>query len=361
MLHYLFFSLLFFSIVLQADLLKKSTAHQNHSNRSTKQPDSSNSRAYFPQESIWYKDISTAAIDPHSDQIIQGLEDAGGWGNGNIFQIDFSFKVLRIDSDVPKRSFIPTEDFFEPDCDIASIPVPSVGSIEGNPGYECTDDGDCHLIVADFKHQKLYEMWRANITGGTFYGGCLAVWEMTVNYPPSGRGEECTSADAAGLPIAPLLFNADEVSAGEIKHAIRFILPNDRIRHGYYVHPATHSTGATGGGVNTPPYGARFRLKANFDMNRLPSEAARTVARALQKYGMFLADGGNIALTAENDMYTTAKWNGLLGSRDLDVIKVSDFEMVEAGDRIPYNGDCVRSEIQKEVFPPVAVFLLLLL
>jgi len=299
-------------------------------------------KSYFPKGAIWYQDISKAPADPESAAIIRGLNNLGGWGNGNIFQIDFSLKILDLEKSIEPRSFIATEDFYEPDCDYVPVPVPPGGSIEGNPSYECADDGDCHLIVADWKNGKLYEMWRANITPSEFYGGCLAVWDMNRVYPPSGRGEQCTSADAAGYPIAPLLFNADEVAAGHIDHALRFILPNPRIQNGVYVHPATHSTGATGGDSDTPPYGARFRLKADFDMSRLPSEAARTVAKALQQYGMFLADGGDIAMTAESDRYTTAKWEGLLGSRDLQAIEVTDFEMIEAGERIPYTGNCQR-------------------
>ncbi len=297
---------------------------------------------YFPKDSVWYQDISNEALDTQSDAVISWLDNAGGWGNSNIFQIDFSIKVLNLNTTVVKKDFVETDDFWDPDCDHLTIPIPDSGSIEGNPGYECVDDGDCHLIVADWDEKILYEMWRANIEGGTFYGGCMAVWDMTMTYPPAGRGEQCTSADAAGYPISPLLFNADEVAAGEIKHALRFILPNERIQNGVYVHPATHSTNATSGGSDAPPYGTRLRLKANFDMNRLPNEAARVVARALQKYGMFLADGGNIALTAESDQYTNAKWAGLLEARDLESIKVTDFEMIEAGARIPYTGDCQR-------------------
>ena len=82
----------------------------------------------------------------------------------------------------------------------------------------------------------------------------LAVWDLNRVYPASGRGEQCTSADAAGLPIAPLLFNADEIAAGNINHAIRFILPNPRMRADVYVHPATHA-GAPRGPVDAPPYG----------------------------------------------------------------------------------------------------------
>jgi len=165
--------------------------------------------------------------------------------------------------------------------------------------------------------RRLYEMWRANITAAGFNGGCLAVWDTARVPPPNGRGEQCTSADAAGLPIAPLLFSADEVAAGSIDHAIRFILPNARIRARTYVHPATHATGATTGPATAPPYGARLRLRADYPLASLPNEGARVVARALQRYGMILADGGNVALTAQSDRFTRAKWIGLLGSRDL--------------------------------------------
>ena len=67
------------------------------------------------------------------------------------------------------------------------------------------------------------------------------------------------------------------------------------------------------------------------------------MARAMQRYGMLLADGGNVALTAQSDRYTTAKWSFLLGARDLDSLKPSDFEMVAAGPRIPLTYDCVRN------------------
>lgn len=73
------------------------------------------------------------------------------------------------------------------------------------------------------------------------------------------------------------------------------------------------------------------------------AQAARVVARAMQRYGMLLADGGRVALTAQSDRFTRAKWAGLLGSRDLQALQPRDFEMVEAGERIPLTNDCVRN------------------
>ena len=299
------------------------------------------SSAYFPAEAVWYRDVSSAALDPQSAAVIANL-DRAGWGLGRM-QIDFSIEVLSADASTPLRSFTPTEDFFEPDCDLAPVPVPAGGALEGEQGYECRGDGDCHLIVADRARMKLFEMWRADIRGDSFRGGCLAVWDMTRVYPSSGRGEQCTSADAAGYPIAPLLFDADEVAAGRIDHAIRFILPNATIRAREYVHPATHGTRATSGPPDAPPYGARLRLRADYPLASLPNEGARVVARAMQRYGMLLSDAGRVALTARSDRFTRTKWAGLLGPLDLQALRPRDFELVAAGDRIPLTNDCVRN------------------
>ena len=297
---------------------------------------------YFPPEAVWYRDISDAPKDPESDAVIAGLAARGGWGNGGRAQIDFSLEVLRADEDTPFRAFEPTSAFYTPDCDLQEMPVPEEGALEGEEGYACERDGDCHLIVLHEPTNQLYEMWRADIRGDVFLGGCLAVWDLDRVYPPTGRGEQCTSADAAGYPIAPLLFTADEVAAGEIRHALRFILPNDRIRAGEYVHPATHGTRAASGGPDTPPYGARLRLRADYPLEDLPNEGARVVARALQKYGMLLSDGGQILWTAQSDRFTQNKWEGLLGPHDLRALEVTDFEMVDAGERIELTLDCVR-------------------
>jgi hypothetical protein len=307
----------------------------------TSSPSSSPVSDYFPPGTVWSRDVSQDPVDRESPAVIAWL-DSVGWGTG-IMQIDFSIEVLEASPDTPLRAFTPTEDFFRPDCDFDPVPVPPGGALEGEEGYECRGDGDCHLIVVDRSQKRLYEMWRADIVEDLFRGGCLAVWDLSRVYPPSGRGEQCTSADAAGYPIAPLLFSADEVAAGHVDHAIRFILPNARIRRGEYVHPATHGTRATTGPPAAPPYGARLRLRADYPLATLPNDAARTVARGLQRYGMLLADGGRITLTARSDRFTRAKWAGLLGPRDLAALRPSDFEMVEAGERIPLTLDCVRN------------------
>jgi serine/threonine-protein kinase len=296
---------------------------------------------FFPPGTEWDRDVSAAAVDPQSPAIIRWLAAHGGWGTGRM-EIDFSIQVLTAGAAAPLLDFRPTNDFFGPDCDHVAVPVPAGGALEGEDGYACNGNGDCHLIVVYTPTRRLYEMWRADIPAAMFKGGCLAVWDLTRRYGPVGRGDQCTSADAAGFPIAPLLFTADEVAAGAINHAIRFVLPNERIRRGVFVRPATHAGDPTGP-ETAVPYGARLRLRPDYPLGSLPNQGARVVARAMQQYGLLLADGGNIALTARNDRFTTAKWEGLLAARDLQALRVTDFEMIDAGPRIPHTNECART------------------
>ena len=295
---------------------------------------------YFPSGTAWDRDVASAPVDPQSPAVLGWLAANGGWGSGGL-RIDSSMQVLTANDAAPLLDFQQTTDFFGPDCDQVAVPVPWGGALQGERGYACAGDGDCHLIVVHTPTRRLYEMWRANITGVVFLGGCLAVWDLTRRYGAVGRGDQCGSADAAGFPIAPLLLSADEVAAGAIHHAVRLTLPKELIRHGVFVRPATHA-GEYSGPDRAVPYGARFRLRADYPLATLPNAGARIVARALQRHGMLLADSGPITLTAASDRFTTAQWSGLLGPRDLQALRVGDFQMIDAGVRVPHTGDCQR-------------------
>jgi hypothetical protein len=172
---------------------------------------------------------------------------------------------------------------------------------------------------------------------------------LTVAVDPCGRTSGAPNSGnpirqvRARYPIAPLVFTAEEVQNGTIPHAIRFILPNDRIKGGVFVGPSTHTTNAASAGRDGLPYGTRLRLKASFDISGL-SPGAQVVAKALKKYGMFLSDGGETALTAANDRFSSVKWSGLLGGTDLESIKVTDFEVVKhETNEINYGDNCTRN------------------
>jgi ribosomal protein L24E len=80
----------------------------------------------------------------------------------------------------------------------------------------------------------------------------------------------------------------DEVAAGSVTHAIRFTAQRtDRS----YLWPARHHAGARSD-ATLPPMGARFRLRADFDISRYRPDT-QTVLRAMQRYGLVLADNGS--------------------------------------------------------------------
>ncbi|MDB4982639.1 MAG: hypothetical protein JWM82_3391, partial [Myxococcales bacterium] len=244
-------------------------------------------RPLFPASAPWNQRADAMAVDAQSTAIIGALQ-AHGWGAGRM-QIDTSIHVMcDAAGTAPKKAFTPTGDSYSPDCDLAPVPIPAGGHLEGEAGYDCTGHGDCHLIVIAPKEHRLYEQWRVDFSSGGYKGGCLAIWDTSVAPPATGRGDGCTSADAGGFPLAAMLFDADEVAAGHIDHAIRFILPNDIIENNTFVHPATHATGHTSL-PNAVPYGARLRLRADrltAVLAALPNDAARVVAQALRDYGM---------------------------------------------------------------------------
>lgn len=334
--------------------------------------------ALFSPSSLWYQDRSGDPKHADSDAIVAWMSQPGNsFEPGGEFRIDMSITLYEADESVPFRSFTKTGDFYEGDCDYGQVPVPPGGALEGETDYACESDGDCHLLVVYRPQNLLFEMWRANIPGGAhdsspFYGGCMAVWDLERDYgwnavdgldhERMGRGSDCTSADAAGYPIAPLLFTPQEIADGAINHALRFILPNRNIRRLTYVSPSTHSTGPTDGPITSPPYGAQFRLKGDaalaaahpeIDFDAL-SPGGEAIIDALQRYGMFLADGGSIALTGMSDIHSEVKYcdrdlyewcdedpDRLLHEHDLKFLRITDFEMLDnGGPERTWTGDC---------------------
>jgi hypothetical protein len=228
----------------------------------------------------------------------------------------------------------------------STLPLPAGGAIEGVSGYTCdAANNDCHLLVVYPPTHTLYEIYQATSQGSGIVGGCGVLWDLSKTYPDNLRGDQCTSADAAGFPMAAMLPDADEVASGAVLHAIRFALPNPRIRAGVYVHPASHAGGPTGG-ASLPPYGVRLRLRPDYPVASLPSGAAQVLARALQRFGMFLSDGGNIPLMVQGDAFTTHKWTDAGMNFDTHMlfgIGPGDFQVVDLNPTVPLTYSCVRN------------------
>jgi serine/threonine-protein kinase len=297
----------------------------------------------------WTKDVSALQPATNSGAVITALKNAGGWGNNNVFQIDFSIIVLQADGSTPRKTVNGPVGggycYNGTDCDAVpfQMPIPANGNTEGSADYTCdVANNDCHVLVVETQQRKLYELYNATLSGSAFNALVGVSWNLDMTYPDNERGDGCTSADAAGLPMSGLMVTADEVASGNVPHAIRFILPNPYMKQNVYLHPASHIGSPSSTDPNAPPYGVRFRLKSTFD--ETPYNAAqKTILHAMKKYGLILSDGGGIALTFADDRLATHKWADLgVDSHAFTAITVDDFEVVDYGAEIT-NADCVRN------------------
>jgi hypothetical protein len=334
-----------------------SGAHSNSASSASAKPSTGGTGgsggALFAGTQPFGGNVSGSAVAKDSDAIIRALSGMGGWGNGNALKIDFSIPIFYATSSTPRVQVVGAEEYCYdgPDCDRvpARVPVPAGAYFEGSANLTCDSSGntegqsDCHLLVVERDEHKLYEIYHGSKNGDSITAEGFFVWDLNKSYPETLRGDQCTSADAAGFPIAALLPTADEVAAGTLNHPLRFILPNDRMKKAVYVRPATHAGGPQSTDPNAPPYGVRFRLKADFDESNY-SGSEKVILKALKTYGMLLSDGGEVPLTFADDRTSTAKWSNLgIKAESFSNIQVDQFEVVGLGADVPVTYNCVRN------------------
>jgi hypothetical protein len=243
----------------------------------------------FPDNDDWNLDVSAVAVDAAWTQKVQALV-----GNARIhpdYGVDGEELYGIPINVVPEtQALAPVVfDWYPEESDDGPYPFPGPEDviIEGNSPESC--DGDCHLLVIQEGACLLYEGYACEYRANAWHCGNGAKWDLSeVGY--GQRPEGWTSADAAGLAIAPGLLRYDEVRAGEVTHAMRFTLDCTTNK---YVKPASHF--AVPGGCDPedgPPMGTRVRLKADYDVSGL-SPSARAVLNGMKKYGMILADNGS--------------------------------------------------------------------
>ncbi len=193
-------------------------------------------------------------------------------------------------------------------------PIPPDVPVEG-----AGEEGDRHVLVLQRGSCRLYELYGAQRDGSGWWAGSGAVFNLHSN---ALRPEGWTSADAAGLPIFPLLVRYPEVREGEIDHALRVTVP--RTQSGY-IRPATHFASSSSD-PQLPPMGLRLRLKASYSLADFHGQSL-IVLRALKRYGLIVADNGSPwYITGAPD----PRWN----DADLEQIKRvpgSAFEAVYTG------------------------------
>lgn len=269
----------------------------------------------LPADNIWNAPVDTLPVASQSAAYIDTIGrsttlhpdfGSGTWDGG---PIGIPYNVVDAGQMLSAVSFLYAEE-----SDPGPYPIPAAPLIEGGPDA----DGDRHILIVDRDACRLYELYDAwPETATSWTAGSGAIFDLRAN---ALRPDGWTSADAAGLPILPGLVRYEEVVAGAINHALRFTAAHTRNTH---LWPARHHASDLAG-TQYPPMGQRFRLKAGVDISGF-SPPVQVILRAMQKYGLILADNGS-------DWYISGapdeRWdNDIL--RQLNLLSGNDFEAVD--------------------------------
>jgi hypothetical protein len=302
------------SFIVSACTKKGSSNALQQSNTCTSSKAGAENIGIFPADNPWNKDISGDPVDPYSNQIIANFSSStvkADFGSGvwNGAPIGIPYVVVCGNQQKAPVNFTD----YGSESDAGPYAIPLNAPIEGN------GNGDSHVISVDIENGILYELFNAHVNGNHWDASSGAIFNLNSNQL---RPETWTSADAAGLPIFAGLVRYEEILKGEIDHAIRFTLSSSNVMPAY-IYPARHKVSSTGGQYSLP-FGARIKLRANFDISTFSSRN-QIILKAMKKYGLMLADiGSNMYISGAPD----DRWNND-ELRELLQVKASDFEVVK--------------------------------
>lgn len=187
---------------------------------------------------------------------------------------------------------------------VSDVGVPITNAMWAEP----TNDG--HICIVDPVKKISWEFSRFRfLKDGTPSCTTFNIWDLAgngVGVPYEGKRWWARGGRGSGFPIIAGLIRPEELTAGEIRHALEVSFPkNGRGENGktLFIPPACRSDGQSTG-RQYPIMGMLFQLDPALGEREFAAwgltREAKIVARALQKYGMYLGDtGGAMALKVQ--------------------------------------------------------------
>jgi hypothetical protein len=292
----------------------------------------------LPADNIWNTRIDQLPVHPSSATWVNTIGPSSplhpDFGSGTYNGEPIGIPYVTVSGTQTKY---PATFTYQSESDPGPYAIPLNAPIEGGSA----STGDRHVIAVDTDNCILYEIFAAYPQAASWQGGSGAIFNLLSD---ALRPATWTSADAAGLPIFPGLVRYDEIAAGAILHAIRFTVPQTQ---NAFVWPARHEASSLTG-AQYPPMGARFRLKASFNISSF-SATNQIILTALQRYGMMLADNGS-------SWYISGAPDARWSNDDLHAltgIDGSNFEAVDVSPLMvnPNSGQALQGSVAVTVSP----------
>jgi hypothetical protein len=276
---------------------------------------------------------SNVALDPKSSAYIGAIADNNLPLSSDPDQ--YAIPVYTYDSSTPRRTVRMSGYFSSYDngdnsrvgagyaATINNVPIPA------NAVQSAGSDGQ--IVIWDATAQTEYSFWQFNKNAdGTYSATNGYRYHTGAGY--NGRFADGLAGRGAGTPYFAGLVRKWEVDRGRIDHALAFAY---HAPSGEFRFPASKSDGGGFGGVSGTdlPEGSRMQLDPSLtdaDFTRWGlSPAAKTIARAMQTYGMYVIDNsGSSKIYLEDRM--TAGWGSDINRDLVRNIPWSSFRVVAA-------------------------------
>jgi hypothetical protein len=203
---------------------------------------------------------------------------------------------------------------------VANVPIPD-GAVQ-------SDGSDGQIVFWDPATGVEWSFWQFARTASGGYTATNGARYRT-GAGSYGRFADGKAGRGGGTPYFAGLIRGWEIAQGHIDHAVAFSYASPASG---IVYPASKSDGAGVTGVDAPE-GTRFQLdpsltEADFQALGLAPEA-KVIARALQRYGMYVIDNGGSTKVYMEDRLT-AKWPASITRNLTAKIPLSKFRAVAA-------------------------------
>lgn len=236
-------------------------------------------------------------LAPNSQAIVNNLvqdkqNNSGLWA---INTDTYSAPVYTVGPDTPVQQWTYSDCQNMPQ--LAPVIAGSLAAVPTPPGMLVSQGTDESVAIYQPATDTYWDFWRAQQDASGHWSAC---WGGEIEHYSTNPGifDNPLGASATGLPLGASLIRVDELRRGHIDHAIN--LETVRTQAGCFSWPATRDDGNTPG-ADIPCEGQRFRLDPAFDVNTLIDPAARTIARAMQQYGLILTDKAGAVVTQAED------------------------------------------------------------
>jgi hypothetical protein len=290
-------------------------------------------QAYFARDSVWSAPTPTPTrVDPESARLVAALRRQATTIGTGFATTSWSVPVFRVPADHPCVRV--TIDNGNRDLQKAfeCVPVP--------PRARPADGTDAHLVIHQPSRDRMWEMFKAvKLADGWHarYGGRMLGMSRSPGYyrdrfdaDGTVRERRWWGATATSLPLLGGLITFRDLRRGVIDHAVAMAVP--RVLQGWMAFPARRSDGKYLDDWAIPE-GTRFRLDPALDVDALAAPPiVKMIARAAQRYGLIVRDGGGAVSVYGQDPTpsgTTAWDEALGGMRRYEVLQSFPFDRLE--------------------------------